>query len=304
MNFGRLKLRHLQCLVMVAQERNLVRAAQALSLTQPAVSKTIAELEDIVGRQLLVRRRHGVDLTPAAEVLLRHAVITLRSIREGLDLAGGQPERDQLSVVIGALPNGAMHVLPAAIARLCEAEPALRVRVASGTNAQLMAQLRQGEVDLVFGRLAEPSDMVGLTFEHLYSEPLVLVVRPGHPLAAARRPRPSVLASLPLVVPLSGTLIRRTMDAFLIAQGCALPRRLVEATDAFFACHFLMRTDAVWFAPFGVVEGFLAQGVLRKLAIDTGSTQGPVGLSMRRASQPGEGARRLVEAIRATLRAR
>ena len=49
MNFERLKMRHLQCLVMVAQERNLVRAAGALSLTQPAVSKTVAELEEIVG---------------------------------------------------------------------------------------------------------------------------------------------------------------------------------------------------------------------------------------------------------------
>ena len=70
MNFERLKMRHLQCLVMVAQERNLVRAAGALSLTQPAVSKTVAELEEIVGRQLLVRRRRGVELTPAAEVLV------------------------------------------------------------------------------------------------------------------------------------------------------------------------------------------------------------------------------------------
>ena len=77
MNFGRLKMRHLQCLVMVAQERNLVRAAKALSLTQPAVSKTVAELEEIVGRQLrLVRARKAeierleADLAQRRERLL------------------------------------------------------------------------------------------------------------------------------------------------------------------------------------------------------------------------------------------
>ena len=79
---------HLQCLVMVGPgAQPECRAAKALALTQPAVSKTIAELEDIVGRRLLLRRRRGVELTPAADVLVRHAVVALRGLREGLGLA-------------------------------------------------------------------------------------------------------------------------------------------------------------------------------------------------------------------------
>ncbi|WP_019653455.1 pca operon transcription factor PcaQ [Variovorax atrisoli] len=304
MNFGRLKMRHLQCLVMVAQERNLVRAAKALSLTQPAVSKTVAELEEIVGRQLLLRRRRGVELTPAAEVLVRHAVSALRGLREGLGLAMDQPEADQLRVAVGALPNMVANLLPEAVASLHVSQPALRVRVVSGTNAQLMTQLRQGEIDLVLGRLAQASAMADLAFEQLYSEPLLLVARPGHPLAARRQPPLDALAGHPLVLPVSGTLIRHTADAFLIAQGMALPGRLVEATDTSFVLGLLQRSDAVWFAPQGAVEGLVERGELKRLAIDTTSTEGPVGLTMRRGDEPAEGTQLLIEAIREIVAAR
>jgi hypothetical protein len=143
------------------------------------------------------------------------------------------------------------------------------VRVVSGTNAQLMTQLRQGEIDLVLGRLAQASAMADLAFEHLYSEPLRLVVRPGHPLASRRKPTLDALAAYPLVLPVSGTLIRHTADAFLIAQGMALPNQLVEATDTSFVVGLLQRSEAVWFAPQGAVEGLLARGELKRVAIDT-----------------------------------
>ncbi|MDM0030854.1 pca operon transcription factor PcaQ [Variovorax sp. J22P271] len=302
MNFSRLKLRHLQCLAMVAQERNLVRAAKALALTQPAVSKTIAELEDIVGRPLLLRRRRGVELTPAAEVLVRHAVAALRGLREGFGLALDQPEGDQVSVAVGALPNMAANLLPAAVAALQASQPALRVRVVSGTNAQLMTQLRQGEIDLVLGRLAQASAMADLAFEQLYNEPLLMVVRPGHPLAAAPRLALDALAGLPMVMPVAGTSIRHTADGLLLAQGMAPPRCLVEATDTSFAFGLLQRTDTVWFAPQGAVEGYVGRGELVRLAIDTASTDGAVGMTRRRSGETGEGARLLIEAIRGVLR--
>lgn len=304
MNFDRLQLRHLRCLAAVGQERNLVRAAKALALTQPAVSKTIAELEDIVGRQLLVRRRRGVDLTAAGEVLLRHSVATLRGLREGMALALDEAEGEQLRVVVGALPNMAASLLPDAIALLAREHPQLRVRVVSGTNAQLMAQLRQGEIDLVVGRLAQPSAMVDLSFVQLYSEPLLLVARPAHPLAGKSQPPLAAIAAYPLVVPVQGTLVRDTADAFLFARGNALPGAVIEATDTSFALGLLYRTDAIWFAPKGAVDSALALGDVVRLDIDTSVTDGPVGITSRRVDEPGDGARRLIDAVHQVLRRR
>src|ERR1700742_2165856 len=68
------QLRHLRCLVAVAQERHLARAAARLRLSQPAVSKTLAELEELAGRRLVERGRAGTQLTPAGEEFLRYAV--------------------------------------------------------------------------------------------------------------------------------------------------------------------------------------------------------------------------------------
>lgn len=301
MNFSRLKLRHLQCLAIVGQERNLVRAAKALALTQPAVSKTIAELEDIVGRPLLVRRRRGVDLTPAGEVLVRHAVVMLRGLREGLSLALDQPETDHVRLAVGALPNMAASLLPASIALLTASHPVLRVRVVSGTNAQLMTQLRQGEIDVVLGRLAQASAMVDLAFEQLYSEPLMLVARAHHPLAESREPTLDALADFPLILPVQGTLVRDTADGFLYARGVAPPRQLIEATDTTFALALLGRTDAVWFAPKGAAEAALALGDLCRLQFDTSSTEGPVGMTVRRAGESSAGVQLLVQALRTVL---
>lgn len=304
MNFDRLQLRHLRCLAIVGQERNLVRAAKALALTQPAVSKTIAELEDIVGRQLLVRRRRGVDLTAAGEVLLRHSVATLRGLREGLSLALDEAEGQQLRVVVGALPNMAASMLPEAIALLVQEHPQLRVRVVSGTNAQLMTQLRQGEIDMVVGRLAQPAALVDLSFVQLYSEPLLLVARPAHPLAGKPKPALASLAAYPLVVPVQGTLVRDTADAFLFARGNALPGAVIEATDTSFVLGLLRFTDAIWFAPKGAADSALALGELVRIDVDTSVTDGPVGITWRSTGEPGDGARRVVDALERVIRQR
>src|ERR1700734_4388050 len=70
---SRIRLRHLSCFVVVSQERTLARAAARLHLSQPAVSKTLAELEDLAGRRLVERGRAGTQLTPAGEGFLRYA---------------------------------------------------------------------------------------------------------------------------------------------------------------------------------------------------------------------------------------
>ena len=70
---GRIRLRHLQCFLAVAQFGNLRRAALALAITQPAVTKTINELEDMLAKPLFVRGRHGATLTPEGETFMRHA---------------------------------------------------------------------------------------------------------------------------------------------------------------------------------------------------------------------------------------
>lgn len=300
----RLKLRHLRSLVAIAEHGSLMRAADALSVTQPAVSKTLAELEDIIGQRLFLRTRRGVELTGAGGVLLRYAGSSLRTIGEGLDSIARNHGADPPVIVIGALPNVTATVLPTALLRLADRMPYARVSVRAGSNAQLIAALRQGLLDMVIGRLAEPSDMQNLSFEHLYSEPLVLTVRPAHPLVPRRRLGADNLRQFRLVLPDTGTPIREAVDRFFLASGIGLPQMVIETIDVSFGRNYVLQSDAVWFVPLGTVENDLQQGRLKRLPLDTQMTEGPVGLTLRADKLPSQAVQHLVDEIRESAVAR
>lgn len=297
-NSDRLKIRHLHALVAIAEQGTLVRAADVLSVTQPAVSKTLAELEDIVAQRLFERTPKGLKLTSAGRVLLRYAGSSLRAIREGLESIASERTVDAPAVLIGALPNVAATILPPALLRFAADFPHARITVRTGSNAQLIAALHQGVLDLVIGRLAEPTAMQGLTFEHLYSEPLVLAVRPGHPLARRRRFGPALLSPYRMVLPDAGTRIREAADRFFLASGTGLPQETLETIDVSFGRSYVLQSDAIWCVPLGAVENDLTQGTLVRLPVDTRMTEGPVGLTQRVDRLPSQAMTRLVEEIR------
>ena len=90
----RLKMRHLRTLVAIAEHGSMVRAAKALSISQPAVTKTLAELEDIAGHRLCERSPKGVTLTGAGQILVRHTGSGLRAIHDGLSSLSADEEGD------------------------------------------------------------------------------------------------------------------------------------------------------------------------------------------------------------------
>ena len=188
---SRIRLRHLQCFLAVAQQGNLRRAAQALAITQPAVTKTLNELEEMLGTTLFVRGRKGATLTPEAEVFLRHAHASVDALAQAVDSVAGGPGEAPLR--IGILPTAAPSFMPQVLAAFATQRPMAGVRVHSGRNKQLLEMLRSRELDAVIGRLSDPDVMIGLSFEHLYAEPLTVVVRAAHPLA--RKPRSCVAQS-------------------------------------------------------------------------------------------------------------
>ncbi|GER17776.1 LysR substrate-binding domain-containing protein [Variovorax boronicumulans] len=283
------QLRHLRAFVAVAQERHLARAAERLSLSQPAVSKTLSELEAVVGTRLVERSqagRRGVQgLTPAGEQLLAHALRVLEALDASAQAvapaAGGRIER----LRIGALPSVAPALLPVALARLREGWPAVQILVKSAANAVLLDELRAGELDLVVGRMSDPRLMGGLSFELLHTEPLVFAVRAGHPLALKPAPVQAVL-DYPLVVYGEGTIPRHNTESFLSARGLALPRNALQTLDVAVARALVAVSDAVWITPLGAARSELADGRLVRLPIDTTGTEEPVGLLQRSEAEP------------------
>ena len=296
---GRIKLRHLQCFLAVAEQHSIQRAAERLAITQPAVSKTLRELEEILGVPLFRRGRKGAVPTAAAEVFLRHARASVSALQQGVDSLAQARRRGGVVLRLGVLPSVAPCFAPPAVMRFRSELPGVLLRVASGPNAQLLAQLQHRELDLALARLSDPQHMTGLTFEHLYADALALVVHPDHPLLVERDAGLERVLRYPAIVATPGTTIRQSAESLLAAHGFAVPEDRVETLSVSFARALARASDMVWFAPIGAVEIDLAAGLLARVPVPTAGTEEPIGLTLRADTAPGPALQTLIGAIRA-----
>ncbi|MFC6632556.1 pca operon transcription factor PcaQ [Microbulbifer taiwanensis] len=277
----RIKFRHLQCFLEADRQRGIARAAEKLALTQPAVSKSIRELEDILGTRLMTRGKNGVALTSFGEVFRNYAKQSLAALRQGVDSIVQARAYTAESLAIGALPTVAANIMPQAVAHFRASGARASLRLISGPNTHLLEQLRVGDLDLVIGRLAEPRKMTGLSFTQLYSEKMTWVVRPGHPLLKLADFDMERIAAYPLLVPTADSITRNSFDQWLIAHGIAeIPDR-IETVSSSFGRSYVRRSDAIWVISRGVVEMDIDEGNLAELPADMSDTSGAVGLTTR-----------------------
>jgi len=274
------KFRHLRTLVEVARQQSVGRAAEVLHVSQPAVTKTLRELEAAIGASLVERDGRGIRITRFGEVFLQHAGASLAAIQRGIDSVAREQASAGPPLRIGALPTVSARIMPAAIERFLGQKIGNPVKIITGENVVLLEQLRLGQLDLVVGRLAAPEQMVGLNFAHLYTERVVFVVRKGHPLLDGRFDFARI-RDFTVLVPTQGSVIRPFVDRFLIAHGIPdIPVEIETVSDSF-GRAMLRQSDAVWIISEGVVALDLADGDLSVLPIDTDETRGAVGLTTR-----------------------
>jgi DNA-binding transcriptional LysR family regulator len=297
---SRIRLRHLTCFVVVAQERTLARAAARLHLSQPAVSKTLAELEGLAGRRLVERGRAGTQLTPAGEEFLRYAVDVTHALESAAAVLTGAAVPIAPAARVAALPTVACGLLVQALARLRERRPHAEVSVRIGANPELLTWLKSGEIDVAVGRMAEPAMMQGVSFELLYAESLAVVTRPQHPLAiAGDKPlSPLALLDYPLVVPGAGTTPRHDVDGFFAAHGATLPPGRTETQSVSVARALTLVSDAVWITPQHPVQLDLDRRWLRRLNVPVPGNAEPVGILSRSGTPQSELAAQLMDTLR------
>jgi LysR family pca operon transcriptional activator len=277
----RIKLRHLVTFLEVARLRSVVKAAVNLGVTQPAVSKTIQELETTLEVPLFDRSRRSLVLTSFGEVFLRHAGASVTALRQGIDSLDRARNSDAVAIRIGALPTASARILPRAMARFTAEGFRMKPRVVTGPNGFLLSQLRLGDLDLVIGRMADPEAMTGFAFEHLYSEKIVLVVRPGHPLLDEAPIDFARIELFQVLMPPHGSVIRPTVDRFLVSHGIGPFADEIETVSDSFGGSYVRSSDAIWIISEGVVAEDIADRRLVRLPIDTSDTLGPVGLTTR-----------------------
>ena len=293
----RIKLRHLLCFVEITRQGGVARAGAELGMTQPAVSKAVAELEAILGVRLFDRSRRALTLTSYGEMFLRFATAGLATLRQGADTIV-EARAGSGFVAFGALPTVAAGVVPAALRRFAASSLACRTLVESGPSPYLLELLRTAAIGFVVGRMANPEAMDGLSFEHLYSEELAFVVRPGHPLAGVAELDPRSMAGFEALMPPRRAIIRPAVDALLLAAGVGRFALEIETVSNSLGRSYALMSDAIWIISRGVVASDLAAGQLVRLPVDVSATLGPVGITTRSGADLSLPAQAMLEAVR------
>ncbi|ECA7086691.1 LysR family transcriptional regulator [Salmonella enterica subsp. enterica serovar Stanley] len=296
----RIRLRHLHTFVAVAQQGTLGRAAETLNLSQPALSKTLNELEQLTGTRLFERGRLGAQLTVPGEQFLTHAVKVLDALNTAGQALNRKEDASADVVRVGALPTAALGILPVAIGRFHQQQKSTSLQVATMNNTMLLAGLKSGEIDLGIGRMSDPELMGGLNYELLFLESLKLVVRPGHPLLQETITLSRVM-EWPVVVSPKGTVPRQNAEALLQSQGCKMPAGCIETLSASLSRQLTVDYDYVWFVPSGAVKEDLRQATLVSLPVPTQSAGEPIGILTRFDIPLSTGAQMLIAAIRKSM---
>lgn len=292
----RLRLRHLRCFLETARLGGLSAAAEALHVSQPAASKTLRELEEILGVDLFDRSARRLTLSPAGRVFQQHAGTAMRALEAAQSAVRDAPKR-VTKLTVGGLPTVASELLPMAALRFNQSIPHCSLQVTTGPNWLLLAQLREGTVDLMVGRAPGPEQMTGLTFFQLYTERVAIVVRPDHPL----RRMADFTQALPdyrLMLPPARALIAPAVRGWLVSVGLSHLEPQFEAVSLAFGRKLVMQSDVVWFISEGVVADELASGVLAQLEPQSELPAGPVGICQRANSEPTEESQTFVRVLR------
>ncbi len=178
-------LRELQHFAAVAEAGSFAKGADVCGLTQPAISRSIGRLEDVLGVQLLERTTHYVRLTPFGETALAEARLILDRVA-GLKNLAAQATTPLASMLrIGIIPTLCPYLLPYVLPQITRAHPELSPSIVEARTDDLLTALTQRELDAAL--LALPLPGTNLTLHPLFTEPFWFAGPADHPLARAER---------------------------------------------------------------------------------------------------------------------
>lgn len=235
----RLTLKHLRLIAAVSEHRQLSLAAHALSLTQPAASRALAEIEALIGAPLFERHPRGMDPTPLGTGLALRA----RTIIEALADAAEEAEQLRFGrggvVRIGAVTGAAVGIVVPVIRRLKALAPDAEVHVQVGMSDDLIGDLLALRLDMVLGRLPATARPADFDLIPAAGEQVQLVANAADPLAAAGQVAIGDLSQVPWVMQGPGAPVRRAVEEAFLHAGAALPRDITNTSSLLVALAML-----------------------------------------------------------------
>jgi DNA-binding transcriptional LysR family regulator len=291
--------RDLKYFAVVAEHGNLRRAAEALDLSQPGLSKCLRRLEKSAGWNLVRRTPKGVELTDFGSVLLTHArrlKLFLDDIdHEVVDLGHGRAGH----LRIGVVPGYDEDLIPRACVKLLAPSPKVTVNISIGGLDALLPALRTGELDLSISgiRATPPEDVVQ---EHLFDDRFVAYASRSHRLARRKRLTLADLAQERWALPGFNSVAQQMLLRAFEDGGYPPPTIVMESAAMGPKLELVANSDVLGFTARRLVRGAATRLELVELPVEGMPRMRPVGVSYRRDAYLSPTARRFIEILKAT----
>jgi LysR family transcriptional regulator of gallate degradation len=294
--------RRLAVIANLVERRNMAAVAREFSITQPAISTAVKDLETRLGVVLFERSARGLVPTAAAEILALHFKRVLAELRHiAPDLAASVGTLHG-SIHVGALPLGRTHVLPRAMASLLARHPRLHVATIESPYEALAASVRSGDIDFILGALRPPADARDLEQEPLFEDRLSVIARAGHPLTRTRRIGFDTLRRATWVLSRPGSPSRELFETFFSEARQPPPVPAAETGDLAVLRGLLLESDMLTAISAHQLRYEIRDGSLVILDFPLERTRRQIGLSQRLGAFPSPGAKALMEEIREVVK--
>lgn len=245
----------------IAHRRNLSRAAEALHVTQPALTARLQALEAELGTPLFERSHRGMRLTDAGRAFLPYAERAAAALESGRALVGEHARGDAGRLTIGTAPSVGAYVLPGLLARYLERFPGIRLIVRTGHSEEIADLVAAGELDVgLIRELHHP----GVITQALYEDELLLVVPPAHPFVGRGGIEVAELVDATLVLFDKTSSYYDLTNAIFRAAGVA-PRSIIELDNIEAAKQVVRQGLGVALLPVTAIASDVARGALRAI---------------------------------------
>lgn len=295
----RLKLRDLQILAAVVQWGNMSKAASHLAMSQPAVSESVANLEEALRVRLLDRSSRGVEPTLYAQAILKRSRVVFDELQQAIAELEflADPSVGEIRVACG--DTIAAGLLPEAIAELSRRHPKIVVRVVQASAETLdFRELRERRVDLALARTPSAHVEEDLDLESLFNDRHRVVVGARSPWARRRKISLADLVDEPWVFA-SNRVIRDLIAEAFKAQGLEMPDERVNASSILLRNQLLATGRFITVLPDSVLRYHARQWSLKCLPIDLGVTLRPVVIVTLKNRTVGPAVQLFIEQVRA-----
>jgi len=277
-----LKQRHIDLLLALDRTRHLGQAAEMLHMSQPAASKSLAQLESLFGYTLFERTGSGTQATELGEAAIAHARNMSGAARRFSAELDALRQRGQRLLRIGILPSASIHITPRLITALLSRNHSLEISVHEGLLHELLASLLERQLDCVIGRTTSRIDSSQIEGRFLYEDPIALVCGAQNPLGALPSPALAEVMGSMWILPVQDSVLSDRMDEMFDRLGVERPAKHIQSNAVLTNITLINQYPWITALPRVIAEHFQKQGNVRILPIDTRINFGNIQVMIRK----------------------